>query len=275
MKKIRFLLLLSIALTTCLTGCAPNKNTAEVLRKSDTAVVNTIEDDSMQLVSDKDVLTVGVSTGVAPMCFRNTDGSLAGFEIDLANAVAEKLGVKAEFVLSGRDVLLDKLSVGSIDVAWSGIAVAPENESKVLLSKPYINNNTIAVTPLQSELKDIDELDDRRIGVFAPADNANVYYNKKSTIVKFTDYPKMFQALWDGKLDAVICDEASYDYYTHISGQKYNILSGYVKETAYAAATYQGKTALMLEIDSALSYLKEKGQLEALSLKWFGRNIYK
>ena len=75
--------------------------------------------------ADKDTLVVGLDDTFAPMGFRDENGDLVGFDIDLANAVGKELGMKVEFKPIDWDAKEIELESGTIDCVWNGMSVTP------------------------------------------------------------------------------------------------------------------------------------------------------
>ena len=76
--------------------------------------------------SSSDTLVVGLDDAFAPMGFRDEDGELVGFDIDLAEAVAEELGMKVEFKPIDWNAKEAELKAGTVDCLWNGMSVTPD-----------------------------------------------------------------------------------------------------------------------------------------------------
>ena len=129
MKKIiRFLGLLIIVLTSVgLAGCQRQEN-------------------SWQAIKSRGTLVIGVDDSFVPMDFRQKDGKLVGFDVDLAKAVCKKIGLKPDFQTIDWSMKETELRNGTIDVIWNGYTKTKAREKKVAFSKPYLENDQILVT---------------------------------------------------------------------------------------------------------------------------------
>jgi len=126
MKKL-FALLLAGALLVCgLTACGG------------------AADSDKAYVQDKGVLVVGV-TVFDPMDYKDADGNWVGFDADMANAFAKKLGVKAEFQIIDWDNKAFELEGKAIDVVWNGMTLTDEVKAAMECSNAYCNNQQIVV----------------------------------------------------------------------------------------------------------------------------------
>ena len=93
--------------------------------------------------ADKDTLVVGLDDAFAPMGFRDENGDLVGFDIDLANAVGDELGMKVDFKPIDWDAKELELESGTIDCVWNGMSATPERKKSMALSDKYLNNKIV------------------------------------------------------------------------------------------------------------------------------------
>ena len=119
-------LILALCLTAGLFGACtktdgqnPGENNVNNVDK-DAAYGTTLDD-----IKANGKLVIGLDDTFAPMGFRDEAGNLVGFDIDLAKAVCEKLGVEAVFQPISWDAKEMELSTGRIDCIWNGMSVTP------------------------------------------------------------------------------------------------------------------------------------------------------
>lgn len=119
--------------------------------------------------ADKDTLVVGLDDTFAPMGFRDENGDLVGFDIDLANAVGEELGMKVEFKPIDWDAKEIELESGTIDCVWNGMSVTPERKESMALTDKYLNNKIVLMTLKTSstDVTDASQLANLKIGTQA------------------------------------------------------------------------------------------------------------
>lgn len=124
-----------------LTGCGGSSDSGDAS-----------EDTSWTYVEDKGELVVGLDDTFAPMGFRDEDGNLVGFDIDLATAVGEELGVSVKFQPINWDSKYMELESKNIDCIWNGMSITSETQEKLTLSNKYLNNKIIIMT-LKDDVK--------------------------------------------------------------------------------------------------------------------------
>lgn len=103
-------------------------------------------DSDLEYIKKKGTLVVGI-TDFAPMDYKDESGEWIGFDADMARKVAEKLGVKAEFVVIDWDNKAMELQNKSVDVVWNGMTLTEEVKNSMSTSKPYALNGQVAVVP--------------------------------------------------------------------------------------------------------------------------------
>lgn len=91
-------------------------------------------------------IVVGLDDTFAPMGFKNDKGEIVGFDIDLAKAVGQKLGIPVEFKSINWDSKVIDLNNKNIDLIWNGLTITDERKKEVLFTNPYLQNSQVVVT---------------------------------------------------------------------------------------------------------------------------------
>ena len=105
------------------------------------------EDTSLSYILDKGEFVLGLDDAFPPMGFRDEDNNIVGFDIDVAAAVCEKLGVTPEFVEIDWDTKIMELDSKSIDVVWNGMTLTAEVTAAMNCTNAYCNNAQVVVLP--------------------------------------------------------------------------------------------------------------------------------
>mgnify|MGYP003739758643 FL=1 len=126
-------------------------------------------DDALQRVRDAGVLRWGADVqGGAPYIYEDPDneGKVKGFEVDLAEALAAELGVKAEFVQNDWSALVPSLERGTFDIVMNGLEVTPARTGRVLFTRPYyvFASRLMARRDDPSVTADLDSVKGKRVG---------------------------------------------------------------------------------------------------------------
>jgi ABC-type amino acid transport substrate-binding protein len=217
-------------------------------------------------------LRVAVDYGFRP--FTDIQGDQPqGYDIDLARALAEKLGLRAEFVPSGLDSIYDDLASGKADLAASALPYAPEQGWRVLFSEFYFNAGQVLVLPISSQISDQADLAGQRVGVALGSD-ADTYVRMLERSVglsrdsSFETPADALAALRAGSLDAVITDNLS----ALIELNKrpgLRIVEPALTPEFYALGMSVRAFRLHSEVNRALAELRREGFFERNGAKWF------
>lgn len=106
-----------------------------------------------------DRLIIGVDDTFAPMGFLDENNDLAGFDIDLAKAVGEKLGVEVEFQTIDWSMKEQELMQGNVDVLWNGYTITEERKDKgVIFTEPYLDNKQVVCVMADSGITSLADL---------------------------------------------------------------------------------------------------------------------
>lgn len=245
----------------------------------------TAEDTSLTDVQEKGYFTLGLDADFAPMGFTQEDGEIVGFDIDLAKAVAEKMGVEVEIKPIDWNAKSMELSTGKIDVIWNGFSITDERRQEVLFSNPYLSTKQSIVVKAGSDIKSKADLAGKKIALqdgstsedALKADTATYESIGDDNISRFAENSQVLMEVEAGRADAAIIDEVFVRYYL----QKENMLDKFVvldegfDEEDYGVGGRQGDHALMEAINKALDECKAEGTTSKISVKWFGEDLIK
>lgn len=243
------------------------------------------EDNSLTKVQEQGYFTLGLDADFAPMGFTEDDGTIVGFDIDLANAVAEKMGVKVEVKPIDWDSKAMELSTGKIDVIWNGFSITDERRQEVLFSNPYLSTKQSVIVKAGSDIKTKADLAGKKIALQDGSTSEDALKGDAATyesigdenISRFKENSQVLMEVESGRADAAVIDEIFVRYYL----QKENMLDKFVvleegfDEEDYGVGGRLGDYALMEAISKALDECKAEGITSEISMKWFGEDLIK
>ena len=236
-------------------------------------------DNSLSYIKDKGVFVLGLDDSFPPMGFRDENGEITGFDIDLAREVCKRMGVELKLQPIDWDAKILDLNSGDIDVIWNGLTITDEREEKISFSKPYIANRQIVIVQASSGISTKADLAGKKVGIQlgSSADDAvNSDAETLATLDELVKFQDNVQALMDlevGRIDAVVVDEILGRYYI---SKKEGVFA--VAEEAFAAEEYgigfrKGEEAFASEVDRILDEMVKDGAAAAISSKWFADDI--
>lgn len=228
---------------------------------------------------EKQKLIMGLDDTFAPMGFRDEKGELIGFDIDLANEVAERMDVTIEFQPIDWTMKETELNSGNIDLIWNGYTVTDSRKEKVNFSTTYLENSQIIVTLANSEVNTKAGLAGKNVAVQAESsalDAVNAepdFVASVKEVVEFSTNNEAFMDLEAGRSSAIVVDEVLARYYMKQNGQdKYKVLEENFGDEEYAVGVRKADTELLNNINKAFEDMNKDGTYETIYAKWFSEN---
>lgn len=237
------------------------------------------KDNSLQYIMDKGNLVLGLDDSFPPMGFRDENGNITGFDIDLAKEVCKRLGVELKLQPIDWDSKILDLNSKDIDVIWNGLTITDERKEKISFSKPYIANRQIIVTGASSSIDTIADLAGKTVGIQLGSSAEDAVRSNQEALNSFKQlakYQDNIQALMDlstGRIDAVVVDEILGRYYIAKKPGLYKVASAYFAEEEYGIGFRKGDKALVEKVDSVMDIMVKDGTAAEISKKWFGKDI--
>jgi polar amino acid transport system substrate-binding protein len=258
----RSLVLLAIALLALIGGAA------DVVAADNAPVLSRIVESG--------TLRVGMSGNQPPFTVISKSGSLIGYEVDLANLLAEAMGVKVEFVRKPFGELLPALEKGEIDAIMSGMTMTPKRNLKAAFVGPYIVSGKSILTKSSTlaALEDAEDIDRSSIKITALKGSTSEKFVEtvleKTTYIGVDDYDTGVQMVIDGKADALVADFPI----CALSQMRFPdaglaTLKEPMTIEPIGIALAPGDSLFVNMVTNYLSALEGIGLLDALEKKWF------
>jgi polar amino acid transport system substrate-binding protein len=249
--------------------------------KKDTETSTESSDNSLQYILDNGKLIIGLDDAFPPMGFRDDNNNIVGFDIDLAKAVCDKLGVELVTQPIDWDAKVQELDTKNIDCIWNGLSLTAENEESMTMSKSYMANEISLVVPKDSTIATMADMTGKSLAVQSASsaeETLDAAENKDfkaslSTVNPFDDYVTALLDMESGNSDAVLMDSIVANYMIADAGKDYKVLGETLLEDKYAIGFRKGDVALRDAIWNALKELKADGTVKEISTKWFSSDI--
>lgn len=223
------------------------------------------------------VLKIGTNATYEPMEYRSEDNDLVGFDIDLGNALAEELGVKAEWVDTSWDGIFNGLDNGSYEIVMAGLSITEQRKESFIMSEPYYTDGTVIFGRKgNTEAKTARELENKKVGVQRDTDAASQAESIKVTsgtsydIIPFDSTLEQFDALEKKTVDYLITDLSVAKFYMKIKPDTYSITSDKLVERPVGIAIPKDEQVFADKVNEAIKKLKSNGKMDELNEKWFG-----
>ncbi len=283
MKRTVFSRLLSAVLSIGvlgLTACSQNTaqqpsavNTSSTSQVSESAPVG----DLLSQIRNRGEIIIAMEGTWAPWTYHDETDKLVGYDTEVGQAIAQKLGVTATFVEGEWDGLLAGLDAGRYDIMVNGVDITPERSEKYDFSRPYAYNRTaVIVSGDNNEIQSLEDLQGKHTANTISSTYAELAERYGAEVTGVDDLNQTFELLLSGRIDATLNAEVTYyDYKKAQPDANVKIAALTEDATQIAIPMRKGEeTASLREaVDKALSELAEEGVLSELSVKYFGSDI--
>ncbi len=278
MKKLLSIMMMITLVTLMFTGCsAPAETTTEATTvaseeaAAETTAAEAIPADKLQAIKDKGVLVLGTSADYPPFEFHiEVEGkdTIVGFDIDIANKIAENIGVELEIVDMKFEGLLPALTAGKIDLIVSGMTPTDERKQSVDFSLTYYDarQTMLVLTESVGTLNTIEAFDGKILGVQKSSiqeDLAKTMFT--SSEAKAIDkIPNLIMELKTGKVDGLILAEpVAKQYATANPDLSLNGLD-LGSEGGSAIAVQKDSGTFLEAIDATIKTLMDSGEMDQI-----------
>lgn len=219
------------------------------------------------------VLKVGVEGTYAPFTYHDEAGELVGFDVEVAKAVAEKLGVEAEFTESKWDSLLAAVDSGRLDTVINDVTVTPERAEAYDFSEPYYYSvRQIVVAEDNNDIQSMEDLDGKKCATVLTNSFAPELEKLGAEIVPISTADEAGTLVTTGRADFCLFNPVIFNEYMEHNPDK-PIKVAFVipgEDEQIAVPVRKGETAFLSAVNQALAELREDGTLSELSEKYFG-----
>lgn len=219
-------------------------------------------------------LLVCTHSGFKPFEFPE-GGKIVGFDVDIADAVAKKVGAKAEIV----DIPFDQITSGAAfaankcDMAAAGMTINDKRKAAIGISDPYFNSTQALLVKKGVDAKDLAALKGKKLGV--QTDTTGKEYAEKNAaangyqMVVFEDAATLGNAVKTGKVDASINDNSVMFNFAKDNADT-QVTAEFDTGEQYGLAFAKSNTALIGAANEALKAMKADGSYDTLHEKWIG-----
>ena len=277
MKKKLVSMVLIAAIAAAVTACGGQTQTAPKEEKKEEAVEEKGEE-AAEEAADSGITGEGTATpGVLVMATNaefppyefHEGNEIVGIDAEIAAAIAEKMGCTLEIEDIAFDSIIAEVDSGKADLGLAGMTVTEDRKKNVDFSDTYAHSSQVIIVPEGSEITSVDALEGLTVGV-QTGTTGDIYASDDEAIAAIERYSKGMEAvmaLQQNKVDAVIIDRATAQaYLAEVDGL--TIVDESYTDEDYAAAVKKGNTALLDNINKALSELKADGTLDAIVAKY-------
>ena len=224
-------------------------------------------------------LTMSTNASFPPYEMVADDGSFEGIDIEVAGAIAEKLGLELQVDDMGFDAALQAAQTGKSDMVMAGVTITEERQAVMDFSNSYANGVQVVIVKEGSPIQTVDDLANANMigcqmgttGYTFCSDTPENGGFGEDHVTPYDDGAAAVQALMNGQIDAVVIDNMpAQEYVAANPGLK--ILDGEFTNEDYAIGVAKGNTALLDAINGALEELTNDGTIQSIVDKYISAN---
>ena len=274
MKKLVAVLLAGV-MCVSLAACGGKKEEA-----ADTTVAETTETTDMAATEDTEdaaatdgtfttvadgVLTMGTNAAFPPYEYKEGD-EVVGIDAEIAQALADKLGLKLEILDMDFSSLITAIQAGKIDISLAGMTVTDERKQNVDFTDSYATGVQVIIVKNDSDIKSVDDLANDKIMGVQEGTTGHLYCSDdygEDHVIAYTNGATAVQALLQDKVDCVVIDQQPAEEFVEANEGLKILDTEYVVED-YAAAVSKDNPGLTAALNQALQELKDDGTIQSI-----------
>lgn len=236
--------------------------------------------DTWNKVHQQKTVTIGIDDTFVPMGFRDKKGKLIGYDVEMAKAAFEKMGLRPKFQVIDWSMKETELNTGHIDAIWNGYTMTPERAKHAAFTKPYHEDNQVLLTKANSGINTPQDMHGKQLGVQSGSVGFDDFNQDPKVLkqylgtkpVQYDTFDKAINDVKVGRINAVLIDGDYAKYYlahNHSNEPMKLVKTNFPPDYDAVGLRKQDKT-LREKLNKAIENLHRDGTEARLSKKYFG-----
>nr|WP_109591060.1 ABC transporter substrate-binding protein [Psychrobacter immobilis] len=256
--------LLAMAALLTLAGCSNGQNDAN----------DDVSPDAAETAATGDVLRIGTEGAYAPFNYTNADGTLGGFDVDIANAICADMKVACEITAQDWDGIIPGLKAGKYDAIVAAMSVTPEREQQVSFTEPYFSNTLVFLAKKDSSFDPSNSDDINAHSIAAQRSTISSQWLEKvypnADMKLYDTLSNAFLDLGSNRVDAMVSDKLpALEWLGSTSGSQYALKGQEIDINDNFAIAVRPGDALQAKINKSLVNIKADGTYDKINQKYF------
>lgn len=237
---------------------------------------DTANTDANATATDSAGKTIRIATEGAypPFNFTNADGSLGGYDIDVANALCKQMQAKCEIVAQDWDGIIPGLLAQKYDAVIAGMSITPERQEKVDFTEPYFANTMVWLTETKGSFNPLAIKNLNLGGQRSTTPGAYLQDNYEgkdgNTVQLYDNYDNAYLDLKSGRSDAVLAEKVSAKSWLKDNPKGFGIVGDEIDNDDNIAIAVRKGDSLREDFNKALTEIRSNGELARLEQANFG-----
>ncbi|MCQ4088347.1 amino acid ABC transporter substrate-binding protein [Saccharibacillus sp. JS10] len=283
MKKVTLLGVVAILMVLMLAACGNNNS-------SNTAATNTDSNNSasseqpaagsdnlLEKIKSKGTIVIGTEGTYPPFTYHDASGTLTGFDVEIAQEVAKRLGVEVKFEEAPWDSLLAGIDAGRFDAVFNEVSIRDDRKEKYDFSDPYISSGAVLIVrDDNNDIKSLADLKGKKSAQSLTSNLADIAKENGAEIVPIEGFQQAIDLLNSNRVDATINDNLSF---LDLKKQKPDLALKVVAEAEDASQSGgvfpKNSPELIEAVNKALADMHSDGTYKTISEKYFGEDVSK
>ncbi|MBE8608331.1 ABC transporter substrate-binding protein [Psychrobacter sp. FME2] len=250
-----------------LAGCSNGQNDANDANDD-------VSPDAAETAATGDVLRIGTEGAYAPFNYTNADGTLGGFDVDIANAICADMKVTCEITAQDWDGIIPGLKAGKYDAIVAAMSVTPEREQQVSFTEPYFSNTLVFLAKKDSSFDPSNSDDINAHSIAAQRSTISSQWLEKvypnADMKLYDTLSNAFLDLGSNRVDAMVSDKLpALEWLGSTSGSQYALKGQEIDINDNFAIAVRPGDALQAKINKSLVNIKANGTYDKINQKYF------
>lgn len=239
---------------------------------------------ALTAAASAETLRVGLEAAYEPFAYKNEQGELVGFDVEIAEALCAQMDVTCEFVEQDWKGIIPALNTRKYDAIISSMSITEERMKAVDFTQKYYQTPSVLVARADSGIDGAPaSLSGKRIGVLKASTQERYALKAYSgaEVVAYDSTQQVYLDLVAGRLDATVADsvEVSVGFLGKPEGEGFAFVGGPIKDDAIfgagaGIAVRKGEQALRERLDRAIEAIRTNGTYAAINARYFDFDIY-
>ncbi|WP_352259116.1 ABC transporter substrate-binding protein [Psychrobacter sp. TB55-MNA-CIBAN-0194] len=235
-------------------------------------------DDATQVIAEAEttgeVLRIGTEGAYAPFNYTNADGTLGGFDVDIANALCADMKMTCEITAQDWDGIIPGLKAGKYDAIVAAMSVTPEREQQVSFTEPYFSNTLVFLAKKDSSFDPSNSSDINANSIAAQRSTISSQWFEKAypdaDMKLYDTLSNAFLDLGSNRVDAMVSDKLpALEWLGSTSGSQYGLKGEEIDINDNFAIAVRPGDELQAKINQALANIKANGTYDDINNKYF------
>lgn len=230
---------------------------------------------ALDTIKTNGALRIGTEGTYAPFTFHDDTGALVGFDVEIGRAIAEHIGVEAEFIEGPWDGLIAGVDANRYDVVINQVGITEERQAKYDFSEPYIASKAaLVVRGDNTDITSFESLAGKKSAQSLTSNFGKLAESFGAELVGTEGFDQSIALVIQGRADATINDSLSFfDFKKQQPDADVKVVATAEDADFSGVLLAKDKPELLAAINEALAAIKADGTYAEISQKYFGEDV--